>query len=57
MREIPLEQWKKFNDNFDDDVFGLFEPATSVGAKKTIGSTNPTKVKAEIKRWETYLKK
>lgn len=57
MREIPLEQWKKFNENFEEDVFGLFEPATSVDAKKTIGSTNPTKVKAEIKRWETYLKK
>ncbi len=57
MRDMKMTEWKKFSKHFGDDIYDLFNPKTSVEAKKTIGSTNPFRVKAEIQRWEKLLKK
>lgn len=56
LRDIALAEWKKFSVKFDDDIYGMFEPKTSVGAKKTIGSTHPSMVRAEIAKWKKFLK-
>ncbi len=57
MRHLSVNEWKKFSPKFETSVFDLFEPAASVGAKRTIGSTRPEFVKKEITKWEKNLKK
>lgn len=54
-KEIPLKKWKQFSKLFDQHVFKLFDASTSVKAKKTSGSTNPAKVRAEIGKWTRTL--
>ena len=56
VRELSLKEWRFFNPAFNQDIYDLFEPKTSVAAKKTIGSTNPARVKSEIRNWEKSLK-
>ncbi len=56
LRDLPLEDWKNFSKVFDSDIFDLFEPASSIKAKKTIGSTHPDRVKKEIQQWEKRLR-
>lgn len=56
MREISMQEWKKFSSLFDENVYDLFDPQVSVCAKKTIGSTNPARVKQEISKWKKKLK-
>ena len=51
MRDLPLSEWKRFSAKFDQGVYDLFNPTASVKAKKTIGSTNPGRVKGEISKW------
>lgn len=54
-KEIPLKRWKRFSKLFDAKVYDLFDPNKSVRAKKTEGSTNPAKVKAQIKKWQSVF--
>lgn len=56
IRDFSLEEWKSFSKLFDSKVYDLFDPQTSVRAKKTIGSTNPVRVKSEVARWKKQLK-
>lgn len=56
IREFSLQEWKSFSPLFDSKVYEIFDAQTSVKAKKTIGSTNPTRVKQEIARWKKQLK-
>ncbi len=56
MRKIPLSEWKNFSEKFGQDIFQLFQPATSVKGKKTFGSTHPARVRQEISKWNTILK-
>lgn len=56
LRELTLAEWKKFSAAFDKNIYDLFDPQTSVKAKKTIGSTQPGMVKSEIKRWKKGLR-
>lgn len=53
---LELKEWKQFSPQFDKDVYGLFDAARSVAAKKTIGSTNPSKVQSEIQKWKKQLR-
>ena len=55
LRELSMDEWREFSKKVDSDVYQLFDPQASVGAKKTIGSTNPSRVKQEIQRWERSL--
>jgi argininosuccinate lyase len=55
LRELSVDEWKKFSKAFDSQVYELFDPQVSVKAKKTIGSTNPVLVKKEIARWDKSL--
>ncbi len=52
LREISLKEWKKFAPQFDQAIYDFFDPKASVSAKKTIGSTQPARVKNEIARWK-----
>ncbi|MDP3920915.1 MAG: argininosuccinate lyase [Candidatus Omnitrophota bacterium] len=55
MREFSLPEWKRYGKVFDSDIYDLFQPRTSVAAKKTIGSTQPKRVRSQILKWERSL--
>lgn len=57
LRQFELPEWKRFSKYFCPDIYGLFDPAVSVAAKKTIGSTNPKRVRTELQRWKRRLRK
>lgn len=57
MRHLSIEEWKNFSPKFEASVYELFEPETSVNAKRTIGSTRPGFVKREIVKWERNFRK
>lgn len=54
---MALEIYQKFSPKFKKDVFELFHPNVSVTSKRTLGSTNPKLVKAEVERWKKELRK
>lgn len=56
VRDLSVQEWKSFSRLFDSKVYDLFDPQVSVGAKKTIGSTNPARVRQEISKWQKKLK-
>ena len=56
LREISLKEWKQFSAKFDSSIDDLFDSQVSVSAKKTIGSTHPSRVRQEIRRWGRVLK-
>ena len=56
LREMTLHEWKKFSPHFDGAIYDLFDPQTSVRAKKTAGSTQPARVRGEIRRWKRNLR-
>lgn len=56
IRDFSMQEWKNFSKLFDSKVYGLFDPKASVSAKKTIGSTNPARVRQEIVKWQKQLK-
>ncbi|MFC1632067.1 argininosuccinate lyase [Candidatus Omnitrophota bacterium] len=56
LSELPIEQWQKFSGYFKKDIYQLLDPTVSVTKKRSFGSTNPQKVKAQITQWQKRLK-
>ncbi len=52
---ITLEDLRKFSPDFGPEALELLDPAASVRAKKTIGSTNPGMVKRNLAKWRKKL--
>lgn len=50
--KIGLDLLKRFAPELDGEVYALFDAKHSVSLKKTIGSTNPSRVRAEIQNWK-----
>lgn len=57
LRDLSLKEWKIFSKAFDEKVYELFDPAASISAKKTSGSTHPARVRKEIVTWTKKLNK
>ncbi len=55
LREFTMDEWRHYSKKIDSEIYRLFDPKASVGAKRTIGSTHPSRVKQEIQRWERTL--
>lgn len=54
--ELTVERLKDFSHFFEKDIFAGLNAESSVRLKKSIGSTNPSFVKREIKRWNKALR-
>ncbi len=52
---ITLDELRKFSPAFRPEALKLLDPAASVRAKKTVGSTNPARVKRCLIRWKKKL--
>ncbi len=56
LKDIPVDEYRKYDKNIDSDVYGLFKAEASVDKRMTVGSTNKRFVFAEISRWKRRLK-
>lgn len=54
--DLGIKELKTFSKSFEKDIFSKLNPESSVKLKKSIGSTNPTLVKKEIKKWSKKLR-
>jgi argininosuccinate lyase len=55
LHTLPLAELKNFAAEFDNDVFALFDPETSVSAKVSPGSTGTASVKGALASARVYL--
>ncbi|MBF0569601.1 MAG: argininosuccinate lyase [Candidatus Omnitrophica bacterium] len=56
IKNLTQKELKAYSSLFEDDMKYLLNAETSVQGKKSLGSTNPAMVKAQIKRWKNKLK-
>ena len=54
--DMNVAQLKRYSMHFEEDVKNLLTPEMSVRIKRSIGSTNPDMVKAQINKWKKRLK-
>lgn len=54
--KIGLDILKRFATKVEGDVYEIFSPEHSVRMKKTKGSTHPSEVKKQIRKWKKRLK-
>lgn len=55
IRQLTLGEYRQFSSLFEEDVYLIFDPETSIRAKKTRGSTHPSRVAGELAKWESAL--
>jgi len=55
LNKLSLEEYKKFNNAFENDVYKYLSAETCLENKKTIGSPNPQLVEESIKSWKEKL--
>jgi argininosuccinate lyase len=48
LNALGIDELRRFDSSFGEDVFEIFDPLQSVKMKKTYGSTHPEQVKAQI---------
>ncbi|NLE65322.1 MAG: hypothetical protein GX606_05355 [Elusimicrobia bacterium] len=56
LKSLSAKELKKFSPLLGEDVKKLLNAEASVRGKRSLGSTNPTLVKAEIRKWKKRLK-
>ena len=56
LKNLPLPAYRKFSPEFGPEVRRLIDPAVSVRRKVSPGSTNPSQVARQIRRWKALLK-
>lgn len=55
LSKLKVEELKKFSSFFEKDVAAVFDPMHSLRQRKTVGSTNPTRVRNMITTWKKKL--
>ncbi len=55
--DMFLYEFKKFSKLFEKDIYGVMEPAVSLNAKATSGSTSPKSVKNQLAQAAVLIKK
>ncbi len=56
LRSLELTALRRFSPAFDQGVYRLFDPISSVRRKRSTGSTNPMMVTQAIRRWKAALR-
>ena len=54
---LPLSQFKKYSDLFENDVFGVFNPRTSTDRRKGIGGTAGSSVRTQLRQARQIVKR
>lgn len=55
LHELSLSEYKKICSKFENDIYSLFNPWTSIMNKKSLGSTSYLEVEKQIKSWKEIL--
>ena len=55
LKELTLDEWKKFNPKFTSDVLSIFELKNSVNSKKSFGGTSFSNIKKMIVKYKKNL--
>jgi argininosuccinate lyase len=55
LNQISIEEYKKFNEVFENDVYKYLSAETCLDNKKTIGSPNPEMVRQKVIDWKIIL--
>ena len=53
--QLSLEEYRRFSEAFEEDVFGVFDLRRALAARRAIGAPSPENVLAEIELWEGRL--
>ena len=53
--DLPLERYRRFAEEFREDMYAVLDPRASVARKRSAGSTSPQKWKRRCTRWEKKL--
>jgi len=56
LSQLPPETFRKFSPAFGRDVLRMFNPSASIARKRSAGSTRPSEVARQIRRWKSSLK-
>ena len=55
LKELTLDELKKFNPKFTSDVLSIFELKNSVNSKKSFGGTSFSNIKKMIVKYKKNL--
>ncbi|MEG8990109.1 argininosuccinate lyase [Ignavibacteria bacterium 4148-Me] len=55
LHHLSLKDYKKIHPKFENDIYNLFNPRTSINNKKSAGSTSPKEIEKQIKNWKKVL--
>ena len=55
LKNLKIDQLKKFHPDFDEDVFADLEPLNVVNSRISEGGTGFTQVKKEVNNWQKKL--
>tara|TARA_B100000579_G_scaffold182484_1_gene148688 strand:- start:143 stop:685 length:543 start_codon:yes stop_codon:yes gene_type:complete len=55
LKDIPLERWKTFHQNFDEDIFQKLLPSSVVEARLSSGGTGFERVQEQLVFWREKL--
>lgn len=55
LKDLTLEEFKKFSPLFDADIHDAIKPETCVAARNSLGGTSPRQVEMQIKSAQTWL--
>lgn len=53
--DLSLEEYRRFSDAFDEDVFDVLDLKTALRARKATGAPSPANVGRQIARWKRRL--
>jgi argininosuccinate lyase len=56
LNELPLAEYREISKKFEKDIFELLTARASINNKKSLGSTSPQEVIAQIKIWNKKLR-
>ena len=55
LADLTLPEYRKISKLFDESLYKLLDPRTSVELKRSPGSTSPAQVIADVRRWKKKL--
>ena len=55
LSQLPLEVFRSADASLDSEVYGVLGVQAAVKAFRSYGSTAPSEVEAQVKKWEAVL--
>ena len=57
LHDLSMEELRSISPLFEEDVYKLFRPMTSVKGKRSEGSTSPREIEKQLRTWRRVLRK